>query len=48
MNTFRLGGVHPEENKLAKNHKTEVFALPSKAVVFVSQHKRTVPLCSLF
>lgn len=38
MNTFRLGGVHPEENKLAKNHKTEVFALPSKAVVFVSQH----------
>lgn len=38
MNTFRLGGVHPEENKLARNHKTETFALPSKAVVFVSQH----------
>ncbi len=38
MNTFRLGGVHPEENKLAKNHKVEVFPLPEKAVVFVSQH----------
>lgn len=38
MNTFRLGGVHPEENKLAKGQKTEVFPLPEKAVVFVSQH----------
>ena len=38
MNTFKLGGVHPEENKIARNHSTETFALPQKAVVFVSQH----------
>ena len=41
MNTFKLGGIHPEENKLAKNSKVEVFPLPKKAVVFVSQHLGT-------
>ncbi len=38
MNTFRLGGVHPEENKLASKSNIEKLPLPDKAVVFVSQH----------
>ncbi len=38
MNTFRLGGVHPQENKLASNSAIELFPLQQKAVVFVSQH----------
>ena len=38
MNTFRLGGVHPQENKLASENAIELFPLPEKAVVFVSQH----------
>lgn len=38
MKTFKLGGIHPEENKLARNSKVEVFPLPKKAVIFVSQH----------
>ena len=38
MNTFRLGGVHPEENKLSNESKIENFPLPKQAVVFVSQH----------
>lgn len=41
MNTFKLGGIHPEENKLAKNSKVKVCPLPKKAVVFVSQHLGT-------
>lgn len=38
MNTFRLGGVHPQENKLASENAIELFPLQQKAVVFVSQH----------
>jgi electron transport complex protein RnfC len=41
MNTFRLGGIHPEENKLAKDCKIEKIPLPEKAIVFVSQHLGT-------
>jgi electron transport complex protein RnfC len=38
MNTFRLGGVHPQENKLASDSAIELFPLQQKAVIFVSQH----------
>lgn len=38
MNTFRLGGVHPQENKLASDSAIELFPLQQKVVVFVSQH----------
>src|SRR5574344_3139683 len=38
MKTFVHGGVHPQENKLSNNCATEIFPLPKKAVVFVSQH----------
>ena len=38
MRTFRLGGVHPEENKISTNAKIEAFPLPKQAVVFLNQH----------
>lgn len=45
MTTFRKGGVHPEENKLAKDCKIETMPLTKKAVVFVSQHLGTPATC---
>lgn len=38
VKTFKKGGVHPEENKLAHNVATENFPLPKQAVLFTSQH----------
>jgi len=38
VKTFRKGGVHPEENKLAHNVAIEEFALPKKAVLYATQH----------
>lgn len=38
MKTFRLGGIHPEENKLAKKVVVENFPIPQQATVFLSQH----------
>ncbi|MDR1112383.1 MAG: electron transport complex subunit RsxC [Bacteroidales bacterium] len=38
MRTFKIGGVHPEENKFAKNVAYETFPLPKQAVVFLNQH----------
>lgn len=35
--TFKIGGVHPAENKLAKNVALEDFPLPQQATVFVTQ-----------
>lgn len=37
MRTFRLGGVHPEENKLSAGRPIEVLPLPSKVFIPVSQ-----------
>lgn len=37
MKTFKLGGVHPEENKLSANKAIEVLPLPEKVYVPVSQ-----------
>ena len=45
MATFRKGGVHPEENKLARDSKIEVMPLTKKAVVFVSQHLGAPATC---
>ncbi|MBQ9313140.1 MAG: electron transport complex subunit RsxC [Bacteroidales bacterium] len=45
MRTFNRGGVHPEENKLARNNSIEVFPLTKKAVVFVSQHLGAPATC---
>lgn len=38
MKTFKLGGVHPEENKLSAAKATEVLPLPKTAVIPISQH----------
>ena len=38
MKTFRIGGVHPKENKLSAGKKIEVMDLPKQAVFPLSQH----------
>lgn len=38
MKTFKLGGVHPEENKISANKVIEVLPLPKQACVPVTQH----------
>ena len=38
MNTFKIGGVHPEPNKLTAGKKIETLALPKQAVFPLSQH----------
>ena len=38
LKTFKLGGVHPEENKLSKDKPIEVLAVPKIASIPFSQH----------
>lgn len=38
VRTFRIGGVHPEENKLTHEVATQVAALPKQAIFPLSQH----------
>lgn len=38
MKTFKLGGVHPPENKLSQNAPIEVLALPETVAIPISQH----------
>lgn len=38
MNTFRIGGVHPAENKLSAGRAIEVLPLPKQAIFPLSQH----------
>ena len=38
MKTFRIGGVHPSENKLSAGKAIETLALPKQAVFPLSQH----------
>lgn len=38
IRTFRIGGIHPEENKLTDNAVTQVAALPKQAIFPLSQH----------
>ena len=38
MKTFRIGGIHPEENKLTADAATVVADLPKQAVFPLSQH----------
>ncbi|MBR1402124.1 MAG: electron transport complex subunit RsxC [Prevotella sp.] len=38
IKTFRIGGVHPEENKLTHEVETKVAALPKQAIFPLSQH----------
>ena len=38
LRTFKIGGVHPEENKLTSEVATQVAALPRQAIFPLSQH----------
>ena len=38
MRTFRIGGVHPPENKLSAGKKIEKLTLPKQAIIPLSQH----------
>ena len=38
LKTFRIGGVHPPENKLSANKKIERIPIPSQVVIPLSQH----------
>ena len=38
VRTFRIGGIHPEENKLSNDAVTQVAALPKQAIFPLSQH----------
>ena len=38
MKTFKIGGIHPEENKLAKANPVEIFPIPKQVTVFLTQH----------
>ena len=38
IKTFRLGGIHPEENKLTHDVATKVATLPKQAIFPLSQH----------
>ncbi|MDX1285227.1 MAG: electron transporter RnfC, partial [Draconibacterium sp.] len=38
LKTFKIGGVHPPENKLSKDSKIEVLPLPKTVFIPVAQH----------
>lgn len=38
MKTFKIGGVHPEENKLSENKPIEILSIPQNAYIPVTQH----------
>lgn len=38
MKTFRIGGVHPHDNKLSAGNAIETLPLPKQAIVPLSQH----------
>ena len=38
MKTFRIGGIHPEENKITAENATNIAPLPKQAIVPLSQH----------
>lgn len=38
LKSFRIGGIHPPENKLSKASPIAVFPLPEEAVIPLSQH----------
>jgi Na+-translocating ferredoxin:NAD+ oxidoreductase subunit C len=38
LRTFKIGGVHPEENKLSANKPIEILPVPQKVFIPVTQH----------
>ena len=39
MKTFKMGGVHPEENKISTNAVIEQMPLPKQVAVLMNQHR---------
>ena len=38
LKTFRIGGIHPAENKLSANRKIETLELPAQVIIPLGQH----------
>lgn len=38
MKSFKIGGIHPEENKFSKEINVEVFPLPKQATIYLNQN----------
>lgn len=38
LKTFRIGGVHPPENKISSGEKIKILPIPAKVVIPVGQH----------
>ncbi len=38
LKRFKIGGIHPHDNKISRNSAIEVLDIPSKVVIPVSQH----------
>lgn len=38
MKTFKIGGVHPEENKLSAHQAIEIAPIPKQVVIPITQH----------
>ena len=38
MKTFKMGGVHPEENKISNGAAIEIMPVPAQMVVLMNQH----------
>ena len=38
MKTFKIGGVHPKDQKLSANKAIDTLALPKQAIIPLSQH----------
>jgi Na+-translocating ferredoxin:NAD+ oxidoreductase subunit C len=38
MKSFKIGGIHPEENKLSNHFSVEVFPLPKQATIYLNQN----------
>ena len=38
MKTFKMGGVHPEENKISSNCVIEQMPLPKQVAILMNQH----------
>jgi electron transport complex protein RnfC len=47
MKTFTIGGVHPEENKLAHRQAVEQFPIPKTATVYIHQNLGAPPVCQV-
>lgn len=38
LKTFKIGGIHPPENKLSKGSKIQILPLPERVIIPLSQH----------